>query len=503
MDRLLYGLAANPNLPPHLLDRLIAGAGPEVLAALADRPDLSPAQASALAARDQGAALRLAYAGLLAPDGVDPATQPSTALALLDSGTGLPSWASRLAVEPDVEHRERLAACPGLPADVVARLAVDPEVRVVTELALRTTAEAAARLARHPHAEVRRAVAGNQATPSAVLAALLSGDGLPPARWCRVCAQEPVPFEHDPHCPRAACELLPGDACDGDHRSTVHAIQLAAVGNPATPPAAMGRFATHPSALLRHELAGRVDLLAETYRQLADDAIPWVRGALAANPAIDEALIRRLAEDDGHDVRRRLAHHPRLPLDLLARLADAVRIGPVLLPRIADATADEVNQLASSGSPNLRMLVAQRRDLPDPIRDALADDPDVKVVGSIAAHPGLSGTRLHAMVDRHGDRVAAAAAANPEAPPDLLTRLARRDPPARKALRAIAEHPRATGPALLVCLTDRRARLPAARHPALPPGVLTALLTGDDEELAEAAAANPALPVAAMAGLVP
>lgn len=52
-----------------------------------------------------------------------------------------------------------------LPPEVREILAADTDIRVVVELALWTTPDTAARLAAHPHAEVRRAVACNQATP--------------------------------------------------------------------------------------------------------------------------------------------------------------------------------------------------------------------------------------------------------------------------------------------------------------------------------------------------
>ncbi|GAA1154057.1 hypothetical protein F4556_001485 [Kitasatospora gansuensis] len=494
MDHLLCGLAANPALPTALLDRLIATADADTLAELADRPDLSRAQAVALAARDEDSVSRLVLSGLLTAADVDPARQPSAAITLLDERAGDPSWARLLATDPAVDRRERLAACPDLPPEVTALLGADPVIRVVAELALWTTADSAARLAEHPHADVRRSVAANTATPPAVLAMLLTGDGLPPARWCSVCDHDPVPFEHDPHCPRLNCGLPPGAACDGSHQSTVHAIQQAALANPATPPAACAGFTDHPSALLRRELACRTDLLASTYTRLAEDPIPWTRSTLAANPAIDETLMRRLADDEGHDVRRSLVHHPRLPLDLLTLLVDSVRIGPVLLPRVATASAQEVNELVRSPSSTARMLLAQRRDLPAEVRDTLAADPDAKVVASVAAHPGLSEAQLRAMLDRHGDRVAAMLAANPDAPSALLTDLAHRNPPALKALRAISRHPNATASALLVCLTDRRARQAAAGHPALPPSVLAGLLGDEDWQVVEAAAANPVLP---------
>lgn len=361
-------------------------------------------------------------------------------------------------------------------------------------------ADTATRLAGHPHAEVRRAVAANTATPAAVLAALLTGEGLPPALRCVVCDHEETPFVH---CPRPDCTLRPGAACDGSHKSTVHDMRQMALRNPATPTEAALGFVHAPSMLLRRELAARLDLTADVYRRLANDPIPWVRADLAENPAIDDALIRTLATDRGHDVQRRLAHNPGIPLDVLAYVAGATRIGSTLLPRIAAASPAEVRQPAESPSPVVRMLLAERRDLPAEVRDAPADDPDAKVVKSVTPHPGLSEDRLRAMADRHGVRVLARVAANPDASPELLVDLARHEPPVRRALRAIARHPNATAPALLCCLADPKSRPVAAGHPALPSRVVVELLSDDDQQVVEAAAANPALPLAVMAELVP
>jgi hypothetical protein len=526
VNPVLHGLAANPALPAELVDRLIeiavadvrpnlatglpsglaADPSPDLAtdlaSALAERADLRRAQACALAASGPEVAVQLAYAGRLTDADVDPLTQPQAALALLDEGAGRPEWARVLAADPDVRHREKLAACPRLPADVVERLAADPDVRVVAELALWTTPEAAARLAEHPHAEVRRAVAANEATPPAVLSLLIGGAGLAPARRCPVCDREVPPFVHDPHCPRPDCDLRAGAACDGSHRSTVHETRQLALRNPATPTEAVVRFADDPSSLLRTELAARHDLPPHAARRLADDPVPGVRAALAENPAIDEALIRVLASDRDPEVRRSLAHHPQVPLDVLTRLAGATRIGPTLLPRIEAATAAEVVELAASPHPTVRMFLAARRDLPDGIRDALAADPDAKVVKSVASHPGLSEARLRAMVDRYGAQVAAMVAANPDASPSLLEELSRQRPPAKKALRAIARHPRATATALAACLADDRARPVAAGHPALPPHLVVELLNHADEAVSEAAAANPSLPRPVMETLV-
>ncbi|WP_151774138.1 hypothetical protein [Streptomyces abyssomicinicus] len=502
MNHVLYGLAANAALPSELVDRLTAIADADIAAELAARPDLAHAQALRLASRVEESAVWLAYAGRLTVADVDPVAQPHAALALLDGGAGSPEWARLLAADPVVERREKLAACPALPPDVVETLAADPDVRVVAELALWTTPEVAARLAGHPHAEVRRAVAANEATPPAVLAALLTGQGLPPARRCLVCDREETPFVHDPHCSRLDCDLEPGASCDGSHESTVHDTRQAALRNPATPTEAVVGFVDHPSLLLRWALAARPGLPSRVCEQLAADPSPGVRADLAGNPAIDDDLMRVLAGDPGHDVRRRLAHNPQVPLDVLTRLAGSARMGDTLVPRIAAASPDEVEELAQSPDPAVRMLVARRRDLPPATRDALAADPDAKVVKSVAPHPGLSEAQLRAMADRHGVRVVAKIAANPDATPALLEDLTRHGPSVRKALREVARHPRATAPALLACLADRRARPMAARHPALPPSVVVELLTDTDGQVVAAAASNPSLPLATMSDLV-
>lgn len=502
MHHILCGLAANPALSSELVDRLISIADDDIATDLACRTDLSRAQAVALAKRVDESAVRLAYEGRLTATDIDPAVWPDAALALLDQGVGRPEWTRFLAVDPIRERREKLATCPGLPSDVVDTLAADPDVRVVAELALWTTPDVTARLAAHPHAEVRRAVAGNEATPPATLAALVTGEGLPAARRCLVCDREETPFVHDPQCPRRDCDLLPGASCDGSHESAVHDIREAALRNPATPVEALVGFVDHPSMLLRWALAARQDLPQQACARLASDPTPGVRADLAENPAIDDALIRALASDRDPNVRRRLAHHPRVPLDVLTHLARTAKIGATLLPRIAASSPAEVEELAKSPDPAARMLVAQRRDLPPEIRDRLADDPDAKVVKALAPHPGLTEAQLRAMIDRHGARVLAKVATNPDAPPALLEDLVRHKPTVQKVFREIARHRAATASALLICLADKQARPIAAGHPALPPPVIAELLADANWRVVEAAAANPSLPPAVISDLV-
>ncbi|MFB7906715.1 hypothetical protein ACFC1T_09835 [Kitasatospora sp. NPDC056076] len=253
-------------------------------------------------------------------------------------------------------------------------------------------------------------------------------------------------------------------------------VREQAAAHPTTPGSAAARL-VGDHMMIRQALATHPGLPAGTYRRLAGDEIPWVRSNLARNPGIDAALMSRLAEDDGYDVRRSLAHNPAIPFDLLARLAAAVRIGSTLLPRIAAATPAELRALAAVPEPRVRVLVAEHRALPTDLRDRLAADPDASVVKSVAPHPGLSGAQLATALNRFGTKVATAVTRNPGTPTALLDRIATTPPTPVKALRTLAAHPNAS------------------------PAALTACLASPDHRTAEAAAANPALPVAVMAEL--
>ncbi|MGA5821681.1 hypothetical protein ACPC54_27905 [Kitasatospora sp. NPDC094028] len=433
MPSLLPALAENPALPPELLQRLVdaAPADEDLAWALAHRADLTPAQARALAALHEDSPYLLAGLGVPVDDPLD---RPDLAIALLDQGRGRPEWALPLARHPDRDTRIGLAGCPGLPDGAAELLAADKDPEVAAELAHFTGRPDLLRaLAGHPAFEVRRGVAANEATPPDLLAALTA--------------------DREPE------------------------VRSLAAGNPATPGPAAARLLAEPDAPPRQQLAAHPRLPSETYQRLAEDESAWVRAELAENPAVDETVLRSLATDRAADVLRRLTRNPRIPLDLLAELAVTVRTGATLLDRVAAATPDELAALAASPEPRVRMLAAEHRDLPAAVRDRLAEDPDAAVAKSIAPHPGLSPAQLTDLYDRFGTRVAHAIARNPDAPTALLDRIATAEPPAAKALRAIAQHPRAGRTALTACLAaPHPTRAHAAANPALPPDLMASLL---------------------------
>ncbi|GAA2111071.1 hypothetical protein GCM10009759_52860 [Kitasatospora saccharophila] len=499
MRRVWEGLAGNPALPAEAVERLVRLTEPDLSWRLAGRADLTGRQVEVLAERGIAVAAELVETGRVTAEGVDPRRRPFAALALLRAGRAPAGWAELLA-----ERRElwpELASSEWLPDKVARRLLAEADEDVLVELAeAQPDPGVLAALAAHPSQHVRRAVAWNPAAPPAVLAGLLNDR--PPLPSCEVCRRHPVPWTHPPDCPDPDCRLPAGAACDGSHQYARHTIVEAALAHPAAPAADALRHLYDPSAFLRAQLAGRTDLGPDAYEQLATETLPLVLEPLAENPAIGERLIRELATVPSEMVRRAVVCNPAVPLDVLDRAWEGVvlKLGTTLPSRTAAADPVETERLAASANPELRRLLALRRDLPPHVRDRLAADPDAKVANAIAAHPGLDEGQLTALHRRHGRRVGPGLAANPDTPTALLRALVASEHNVA-TLRALARHPAADGTTLTACLRDRRARERAAEHPALPLDPLRELLA--DPETAHRAAANPSLPVADLLRLLP
>ncbi|MFC8722943.1 hypothetical protein [Kitasatospora sp. NPDC057198] len=499
MRRVWEGLARNPALPAEAVERLVRLTEPDLSQHLAERTDLTARQVEVLAERGSAVAGQLVEEGRLTAEGVDPRRRPFAALALLRAGRAPAGWAEALAER--TELWPELASAERLPAEVARRLLAEADEDVLLELAeAQPDPGVLAALAAHPSQHVRRAVGWNPAAPSDVLADLLNDR--PPLPSCDVCRRHPAPWTHPPDCPDPGCRLPAGAACDGSHQYARHTIVEAALAHPAAPTADALRHLPGAPASLRAQLAGRIGLGADAYRQLATDTLPLVLEVLAGNPAVGEPLIRELATFPSEIVRRAVVCNPVVPLDVLERAWEGVvlKLGTTLPPRIAAADPAETERLAASADPELRRLLALRRDLPPHVRDRLAEDPDAGVANAVAAHPGLDGRQLAALHRRHGRLVGPGIAANPDTPAALLRTLVTGEHNVA-TLRALARHPAADGTALTACLRDRRARAQAAEHPALPLDRLRELLA--DPETAHLAAANPALPVAELLCLMP
>ncbi|WP_439660073.1 hypothetical protein ACSHWB_00345 [Lentzea sp. HUAS TT2] len=450
MNAVLEGLATNPALPAHLLDRLTTW--PELASDLADRTDLSPAHVRALLTHnDPTVAYKLLEQGYVQPTEI-PIANESVALVVTGHPDADPALTRALAFHPDPAIRASLAERAfHLPADVVDLLARDPDPAVVASLArFSSSGSSLAFLSGHPDVDVRRALASNPFVAPAVLASMSASGGL--------------------------------------------ARELA--GNPATPSAVAAELLRHHAS--RYFLAGRTDLPSGVYEELAAELEPGILSQLAANPAVPVPVLRSLAGTRA--LRLVLLRNPVIPLSLLEELAPVAPVGGELVPRVASASVAELREMALSPVAQVRMLVAGRSDLPPDLFAGLVLDGDLGVAAAVVTHPLVVVEQLGELASRHGAGLYPWIARNPLCPAELLHHMALRADSGEEIFRAVARHPAASGETLSLCLEDAQARYLAAAHPHLPVARIVELL--GSAFTAGAAAANPSLPVRVMEELV-
>ncbi|MFJ9952125.1 hypothetical protein [Kitasatospora sp. NPDC091207] len=248
-------------------------------------------------------------------------------------------------------------------------------------------------------------------------------------------------------------------------------------GNPSLPLDVLALLARDPDPQVRETVAGRPELTAEQRRALATDTDSAVRTRISVHPALTEeeraAIDYRVSSDEtfgrfdiparmydparsrhyalsGHPLlRRRAAHDPGLPPDLVARLScDAdpgVRVllaqnhpqapAELLLDSFLAYTGRERWSLttrpnfptedlagyAGAADPMVRRLALLSPQTPPGTVAQLSADPDPDVRADAARHPRLSPRRLVELLD--DEELAHEAAANPALPPPVLDRL--------------------------------------------------------------------------------
>ena len=153
MDTVLDGLAENPSLPPHLLDRLIALADGVTCLELARRTDLSPAQVQALLARDDPAVVSALLASGRAEEVV---TRPQVTEAqlweLAEQHARWPEVARNPQCPPDLLHH--MASQAGTDVETYRAIARHPRARGETLLLCLGDAQARHLAACHPNLPV-------------------------------------------------------------------------------------------------------------------------------------------------------------------------------------------------------------------------------------------------------------------------------------------------------------------------------------------------------------
>lgn len=291
----------NPNLPlgrgvelaEELLDLRLHELSFRILELLKRRPELSPDHAIVAAALDSVSKRQPSDA-----DGPVLASEhPSTSEITL----------TRLARNTREDVRAQVARHPRVSVDVIDQLGKDSvgAVRAAAAASGRLSVVALHRLARDPEWAVRAGAASDSRLTAAALRALRSDDHYA----VRLAAQRnpaapPTPAESD------SSELAPApEAGSQDLVSSGTQSRLIAL-------------AASTRAEERQEAGYSADASLGILTTLAGDLRSYkVRCVAAGNPNTSEALLRRLSEDDRHEVRQAVALNPAAPTEVLLELA--------------------------------------------------------------------------------------------------------------------------------------------------------------------------------------
>lgn len=288
-----------------------------------------------------------------------------------------------------------------------------------------------------------------------------------------------------------------------DERATI-------AGNPSLPPDVVVLLAADPDPEVRERIARRPDLQPTQRHALVVDPDPEVRGTVAYHPDLGPAERRALAVDPDPKVRLAVSVHPALTEEERARIDYEVptdcrfgfRFVPVLPQQHRDP--EDIRRKALSGHPMLRREAAEDRELPADLVARLAEDDDLGVRVLLAQNhpdappalllrgfleytgperenlitrPNFPRTGLAALADHEDPQVRALVARDPNTPPATVERLTRDPDPDVRA--ALARHPNLPRPRLAELLDDEELAHAAAANPALDPATIDRLLTTD------------------------
>ncbi|WP_328719247.1 hypothetical protein OHT52_06905 [Streptomyces sp. NBC_00247] len=499
--RRLAGLALNPSVPESVLLRLLAAAPLAVRMVLCRDRVLPDAVVDAVIAHPDHHTR-----GFFARN---PHVDPAQRARLVDD----PEWLVRahLAEGPEVDLLDRPRP---LPDETVIHMIRTYDDDLQWSLYRHVSAGLRASMPTHPNAEVRRRGLGMFGSSSAEVRAAMLTD---PDEGVREMARQRARLE-DPAWVESA---LPDRPCHARTDMLVNRALSAAVvgcvlatpvgrqdramiaGNPTLPPDAVILLAADPDPEIRGRIARRADLRPTERRALVADPDPGVRRKVAHHADLGPAERAALATDPDPDVRLAVSVHPGLSEEERARIDYEVPPGGDFgrcLPAWTPEDPEAVRPNALSEHPLLRRRAARYHLLPPDLVARLADD-DLGVRVLLAQnHPDAPAPLLLRSFVEYTGAERAHLTTRPDFPTEGLAAFADHEEP---AVRALATRDPATGPAVVDRLSrdpDPAVRAAAARHPNLPRPRLAELL--DDEELAHAAAANPALSPDAVRRLV-
>ncbi|MEV0457651.1 hypothetical protein [Catellatospora methionotrophica] len=479
-EQILIGVAANRGAPVDVLLRLLSDEAQACWDTLCGERDLPPAVLDAVLAHpDRLVRRRIAR---------NPHLDPAQRARLLDDPD--PKIALAVVVQP-VRWSTGTEPRP-LPDDVVRRLLADPGPMLTVEELLyelastQPGATAVEIAATHAQPEARAAACGFRRVLSDERWLALQRDPDPRVRAATAAAVTRdarliEPADMPPYRGHYHWQVL-----QLGRLSRTLVDQLTAEGDPVDlkfmaynrhlPPDVVELLVSHPDAGVRGTAAKRGDLSAEQLTRLSADVDEGVRITVSMHPALSESQRAAIAVS-------------RWPRDSFDRL----RQPP--LPELAIGIAR-----AYSVNPLLRREAARDPRLPHAVAARLAEDPDQGVRLRLAlCHPSPPPPLLLRSYREAGERDRPHLATRPGFPVAGLVRFARDPDPMLRLLALLdPEVPADVVDGLLADPVDQVWQA-AAAHPRLPADRLRELLTGDR---APYAAANPALDGEALHGLL-
>ncbi|WP_232247286.1 hypothetical protein [Kitasatospora azatica] len=475
-DRRLAGVALNPAAPVEVLLRLLAVGAPAVRMVLCRDRDLPDAVVDAAVAHPDPRT-RSFLAG-------NPHVDPARRTRLLDD----PEWLVRAHLAGGPAAAEVPWPRP-LPDWAVVRMITTYEDDLLGALYRQISMEFRRAMPTHPVAKVREFGSGPWDALSTGVRAALLADPDPQVRAAAARHQrlhDPALVEQD--LPEQSCHARTHLLIHGALSRAVVARVLSApggdegrrmiAGNPSLPADVVVLLARDPDPEVRERIACRGDLGAAERRTLAVDPDPAVRLAISLHPALTEqerAAIDYQVDQTGTFDYSPEPFHPRDPETVRRR---ALSAHPVLrrgAARDHGLPPDLLARLAEDEDLGVRVLLAQNHpDAPAPLLLRSFLEYTGHRREHLTTRPNFPTHGLAAFADHQDPAVRRLAARDPDLAPATADRLTR-DP-------------------------DPQVRAAFAAHPRLPQPRLLELL--DDEELAHAAAANPALPVGLMHSLL-
>ncbi|MEH1998218.1 MAG: hypothetical protein V7L00_05625 [Nostoc sp.] len=301
-------------------------------------------------------------------------------------------------------------------------------------------------------------------------------------------------------------------------------VQLGLVKNVQTPKGVLNRLtqSRHPqvveSARLHINLAGE---LTEKYEQRIEEVIKgiipsaykadtpslavltqicpipefmvehWVQDssykdffcrAIAYSPATFPSILQHLVYHTDLNTQAGAVSNPNTPAETLRKLASEQDLSLVrIVARNPSTPSDVLESLSTNQDQTVRIRVAQNPNTPLTVLEDLANDTD--------RHVAHTATRI--IGEQQGEYTDEAVRKNPKTPPDVLKKLAQKDP------RTVCKHPN-TPPELLLEFSksvDRRLRESVAENPNAPVSILEQLAQDDSSDAPRQVSENPNTPI--------